>query len=218
MSLPHVENYWNVRLEQARKALVRNGFSASIHADATDAAAHIICNIIPEADLRSVGFGGSATVTGSGIIPKLKQIPGFSVQDSTDPALSREEVIAMRRESLLADMYLASCNAVTIDGKLVNLDKTGNRIASIHFGPRKVLLMVGRNKICPDLETARARVKEIATPINSMRISGKTPCCVTTRCNDCNMPERLCGVWAITEKCFPQGRIHVLLINQDLGY
>ncbi|MDL2272333.1 lactate utilization protein [Desulfovibrio sp. OttesenSCG-928-I05] len=218
MVLSPPENYWNVRLEQTRKALVHNGFAASIHADVNDASAHVIANIIPEAGLKSVGFGGSATVKGSGIIPKLKQLAGFTVLDSTDPALSREEVLALRRESLLADMYLTSSNAVTVDGKLVNLDKMGNRVASIHFGPRKVLLMVGRNKICADEANARSRVKEIATPINAMRLGGKTPCSITTRCTDCNTQDRICGVWTITEKCFPQGRIHVLLINQDLGY
>lgn len=218
MTLAPRDNYWNIRLEKTRKALTDNGFAASIHQSTEDAVAHVIANIIPENGLKSVGFGGSVTVTESGIIPKLKQIPDLYVLDSTDPTLSRAEVMEMRRQSLLLDMFLASSNALTVDGVLVNLDKMGNRVAAMHYGPKKALLMVGRNKICADLHDAKCRVKETAAPMNTMRIGCKTPCAVTTRCNDCATPDRICGVWTITEKCFPTGRIHVLLINEDLGF
>jgi hypothetical protein len=118
---------------------------------------------------------------------------------------------------MLVDLYLTGTNAVTEDGQLVNLDMIGNRVAAITFGPRKVVVVVGRNKVVPDLETAMYRIKDYAAPANTMRLDMKTPCVKTSVCADCSSPARICNYWTITEKSFPKHRIAVILINEDLG-
>ena len=118
---------------------------------------------------------------------------------------------------LLADLFITGTNAVTETGKLVNLDMTGNRVASITFGPKNVILLVGRNKVVPDLEDAMLRVKNYTAPVNAMRLDMKTPCVSTSFCEECKSPSRICNTWTITEKSFPKGRNKIVLINADLG-
>ena len=113
---------------------------------------------------------------------------------------------------------ITGTNALTETGKLVNLDMIGNRVAAITFGPRSVVILVGRNKIVPDVEEATFRVKNYAAPVNAMRLDKKTPCAETSYCHDCKSPERICNSWSIVEKSFPKGRIKVVLINEDLGF
>jgi len=99
----------------------------------------------------------------------------------------------------------------------VNLDMIGNRIGGLTFGPKEVVVLAGRNKIVPDLEDAMLRIKNYVAPVNAMRLEMKTPCVKTGRCEDCKSPSRICNTWTITEKAFPKGRVHVILINRDLG-
>ena len=123
-----------------------------------------------------------------------------------------------RRQALLVDLFFTSTNAVTESGHLVNLDMIGNRIAALTFGPKFVVVLVGRNKIVPDLETAWDRIKNYAAPVNSMRLEKKTPCQTTSFCQDCSSPDRICNTWTITEKAFPKNRVKIILINEDLGF
>lgn len=102
-------------------------------------------------------------------------------------------------------------------GHLVNLDMIGNRVAALTFGPKKVVVLIGRNKIVPDLESAMYRIKDYAAPTNAMRLDCKTPCAKTSECADCKSPGRICNSWAITEKSFPKNRITVILIDEELG-
>ena len=99
----------------------------------------------------------------------------------------------------------------------MNLDMTGNRVAAITFGPKNVIILVGRNKIVPDDEEASYRIKDYAAPANAMRLDKKTPCVKTSYCEDCKSPDRVCNTWTITEKSFPKGRIKIVLINDVLG-
>ena len=115
------------------------------------------------------------------------------------------------------DLFITGTNAVTETGELVNLDMYGNRVAGITFGPRHVVILVGRNKIVPDLEAAMVRIKEYAAPANTMRLDKKTPCVKTSICEECKSPDRICNTWTITQKSFPKGRIKVVLINEVLG-
>lgn len=212
------EQYWGIRLETAQEALQKNGFAVSIHPTAKEAARFVAEDMLPITDPKIVGFGGSVTVIRSGLLDLIRAKSGITLLDTTDRSLSREQIIELRRQALLSDFFLASSNAVTMDGKLLNLDMIGNRVGAMHFGPRKVALLVGRNKLCEDMDQARVRVKELASPMNTMRIGSKTPCVKTGRCSDCKSPERICNVWTVTEKCFPPQRIHVLLINEEAGF
>ena len=119
---------------------------------------------------------------------------------------------------MLVDLFITGTNAVTEKGRLVNLDMIGNRVAAITFGPKNVIIMVGRNKIVADVDEAIERIKTYAAPVNVMRLEKKTPCLQTGVCQNCKSPERICNAWTISEKSFPQGRIKVILINEDLGF
>ena len=122
---------------------------------------------------------GSMTTTNLGLWEKVAALPGVNLLDPYLPGLSPEEGMEIRRRGMSADVMIASSNAITLDGKLVNLDGMGNRVAAMIFGPTKVILVVGVNKITPDLESAMARVKHYAAPINSMRINYQNPCVET---------------------------------------
>jgi hypothetical protein len=173
--------------------------------------------ILPKTGAQSVGFGGSMTAVGTGLFRTFKSRTDIAMIDTLDKQVPFEELMERRRKSLLVDLFITGSNAVTEDGQLVNLDMLGNRVAALTFGPRHVVVLVGRNKIVPSLEDAMFRVKNIAAPANAMRLDKKTPCVKTSYCEECKSPERICNSWAITEKSFPKGRVKVVLINQELG-
>ena len=210
--------YWLVKLEKVKAALEGNGFTVSLHDDPEDAARHVAERILPLVKPRTVGFGGSQTVVDSGVLDLIRKLPDVELMDALRPGLSAEEVLELRRRMLLADLYLASSNALTLDGKLVNCDGSGNRVASLHFGPRKVVLLVGRNKICASVDEGITRIKTLAAPMNNLRLRKDTPCVKTGLCMNCKSPGRICSVWTITEKCFPAGRIHIQLIKAEAGF
>jgi hypothetical protein len=213
-----LENYHLVRLERASKALTDNFFEATIHQSLAEAEDHVLGTIVPAASPRSVGFGGSATLASSQLVSRLKAVPGLEVIDRNDPSFPPEVRAELSRKTLLCDLFVCSSNAVTIDGELVNIDKFGNRVAALTFGPLKVALLVGRNKIVGDVHQGIHRAKSVAAAANAIRLSIDTPCAKTAKCFDCKGPTRLCGTTVITSRSFPAGRIHVLLINQDLGF
>ena len=212
------EKYWLTRLESCAKALTKNGFSAIVVdriEDAANAAAEIIEKLAP----RTIGYADSRTMHRSGILNVIRQDDRRTLIDGFDPSKERAENLLTRRQALLSDLFLTGANAVTEKGELVWLDMLGNRIAAVAFGPEHVLLFIGRNKLTPDLESARQRIKTLAAPMNALaHATFKTPCRTTARCHDCNSPDRICNGWLILEKCFPKERIAVILINEDLGY
>jgi hypothetical protein len=148
----------------------------------------------------------------------LKNDPRYTILDTYDKSLSPEESLQRRRESLLVDLFITGTNALTEDGQLVNLDMIGNRVAALTFGPKHVLLFIGRNKIVADRDAAMARVKHYAAPVNVMRLEKKSPCGKTGRCEDCSSPDRICNTWTITEKSFPKKRIKIVLVNEEMGF
>jgi len=122
-----------------------------------------------------------------------------------------------RRAALLVDLFIMGTNAITQEGELVNLDMIGNRVGGLIFGPKNVVILVGRNKIVPDLEAAMGRIKNYVAPINTKRLGKKTPCVKTSYCEECQSEERICNAWTIIQKSFPKKRVKVVLINEDLG-
>ena len=161
---------------------------------------------------------GSMTATDMGLWEEITNLPQVKLIDPYQPGIAPEEGLERRRQGLTADVMIASSNAVTLDGKLVNLDGMGNRVAAIAFGPKKVVLLVGMNKVAPDLESAMARIKHRAAPMNNIRLGLKNPCVETGLCSDCKTPQRICNMWGIIEGHLIQNRIHVKLIGEDLGY
>jgi len=212
-----LDSYWTTRLAVVQKALEANNFEAHVAPDTAAAHALVIDRMLPQSGARTVAFGGSMTALAAGLFATIKGRNNLEMIDTLDKQIAVEEQLERRRRSLLVDFYIMGTNAVTEEGQLVNLDMLGNRVAALTFGPRHVVVLVGRNKIVTSLEDAMFRVKNIAAPANAMRLDKKTPCVKTSYCEECKSPERICNTWTITEKSFPKGRVKVILINQDLG-
>lgn len=213
-----VENYWQIRLNYLKKTLEENNFEVFIAETPADAKDIVFNTIIPQTTPKTVSWGGSMTLRETGIRDALLTEAGITVLNPDDPKLSKEEVYELRRQALLVDLYFTGTNAITEDGQLVNLDAIGNRVTALNFGPRNVVVIAGRNKIVPGIEEAMMRIKNYVAPVNIMRLDRKTPCLVTSICQDCKSHERICNVWTITEKAFPKNRIKVVLVNQDMGF
>jgi len=212
-----IDNYWKLRLTDIKAALESNNFEVFLADNKEDAHKIVLEDIIPPLNARTVSWGGSMTVIASGLYHHLKDNSDLEVLDTLDKKIPQDEMIERRRQSLLVDLFITGTNAVTETGQLVNLDMIGNRICALTFGPKWVILLIGRNKIVTDLDEAMFRVKNYAAPANSMRLDKKTPCVKTSYCEECKSPDRICNTWTITEKSFPKGRVKVVLINEDLG-
>ena len=211
-------HYWNLRIEALQQTLGNNNFEVHVASGADDAARRVIEDILPAVKPASMSWGGSRTFVECGLYKALRGREDIQVVDTYDTALSDADKMERRRQALLVDLFITSTNAVTESGHLVNLDMIGNRVGALTFGPRFVVVLVGRNKIVPDLEGAWDRIKNYAAPVNTMRLEKKTPCRSTAFCQDCSSPERICNTWTITEKSFPKHRIKIVLINTDLGF
>jgi L-lactate utilization protein LutB len=212
-----VEHYWQIRLKAVKEALEANNFEVFLAADVGEAGKIVKEQILPAVGAKSVSWGGSMTFLATGLYEEIKKMRGLEIFDAFDRSKPAEQVLETRRKSVLADLFITGTNAMTEGGILVNLDMIGNRACSINFGPKHVVILVGRNKIVAELDDAMYRVKNYAAPLNAMRLDKKTPCVKTSYCEDCKSPDRICNVWTITEKSYPKGRIKVVLINQDLG-
>jgi hypothetical protein len=213
-----VDNYWQIRLNNVKKELEKNNFEVFLVNSSSEAKDLVLNAIIPQLGPKTIAWGGSVTFGSTGLAPILMADPRFVVINPYESGITPAESYERRRQSLLADIFFAGSNALTEDGKLVNLDGIGNRIGGINFGPKNAVLFVGRNKLAFDVESAMIRVKNIAAPINAMRLDKKTPCVATSFCQDCASPDRICSFWTITEKSFPKHRIKVILINEDAGF
>jgi L-lactate utilization protein LutB len=213
-----IENYWKTRLTELKEALTENNFDVFIAENPEEAKSIVLEKIIPEISPKSVSWGGSLTFVATGLYDVFKNNNDLDVLDTYDKKLSPEESLERRRRSLLVDLFITGSNAVTEAGQLVNLDMIGNRVGAITFGPKHVIILVGRNKIVPDLDEAMFRIQNYAAPVNTMRLDKKTPCAKSSFCADCKSPDRICNTWTITEKSFPKKRVKIVLINKDLGF
>jgi L-lactate utilization protein LutB len=212
-----IDNFWSLRIKDLKEVLEANNFEVHIAGNVEEAKKIVLDDILPKSGAKSISWGGSMTYVQTGLYKELKNYPGLEILDTYEQGVAPEEMYERRRRALLVDLFFTGTNAVTETGKLVNLDMTGNRVGAITFGPRSVVILMGRNKIVPDIEDAMLRVKNFAAPANAMRLDKKTPCVKTSVCEECRSPDRICNSWTITEKSYPKGRIKVILINEDLG-
>jgi hypothetical protein len=211
-------NYWKLRLGEVKTALESNNFEVFVADDCRAAAQVVTADILPGLDVKTISWGGSMTFQAAdGLYERLKNDADFDVLDTFDKNIPGPEKQERRRKALLADLFITGTNAITESGQLVNLDMIGNRIGALTFGPRWVIILVGRNKLVANLDDAMYRIKNYVAPANSMRLDKKTPCVKTSFCEECNSPDRICNTWTITEKSFPKGRVKIVLINEDLG-
>jgi len=202
-----------LRLNTVAKALESNGFKVYVVPDRVTAK-ELILSLIPEGSV--VGIGGSVTIREVGIIEELER-RGFKVVHHW-VKVSPEESLELRRKALTSDVYLCSSNAVTLDGKLINIDALGNRVAAMVFGPKRVIVVVGRNKLVRNVEEGVSRAKNIAAVANALRLNYKTPCTTLGYCVDCKSPERSCNITVVIERKPTATDVHVVLVNEDLGF
>ncbi|MEJ5378265.1 MAG: lactate utilization protein [bacterium] len=210
------QNSWNEKVARKIIAELEKRRMEGSYAPSAAQARKEILAMIPEGS--SVYRCGSMTLVSMGFWEEVAKIPGVRLIDPFEPGLSPEESLERRRQGLLADILVTSSNAVTLDGKLVNLDGMGNRVAAMIFGPKKVILAVGMNKVVADVDAAMARVKHYSAPVNTIRLGFKNPCLETGLCADCRSPQRICNAWTVIQNQMIQGRIHVKLIGEHLGY
>ncbi|MDY6880335.1 MAG: lactate utilization protein [Thermodesulfobacteriota bacterium] len=202
------------RAEKAVKALKKNAFEALYVHDGDTACAEVLKLIPKEAE---IGVGGSMTMRQIGVMEALEK-QGNTIYDHWKPGLTPEEVLKIRKAHLTCDVFLTSANAVTLDGMLVSTDGVGNRVGAMIFGPGKVIVVAGANKIVEDLQGALKRIKETATPQVVKDMGMDVPCAATGICSDCNSPMRACRATVILERKPLLSDIHVILVGRDLGF
>lgn len=199
------------------EALKKNRMNGAYLADPAQVAAQVLA-LIPQG--ASVALGGSMTLTETGVLAALHQGQSqgsLKLIDRYEKGLSPEQVMERLRQGLTADVFVSGVNAVTEQGELVFVDATCNRVAPILFGPAKVILVAGCNKIVPNLAYAQERIRHFVAPANARRLGRKTPCAETGECADCNSPERICNATVVIHKQAKAERLHVLLVGESLG-
>lgn len=203
------------KCRRAVTSLERNGFTAHYCPTPQAAAEYIIAGA---EDSVTVGFGGSMSIVSLGVEQMLRE-QGKEILNHSAPGLSRDEKLVIMRRQLTCDLFLSGCNALTLNGELVNIDATGNRVGAMIFGPLRVIVVAGRNKLVDGTpQDAIERVKSWATPPNSKRLNFKTPCSATGFCNDCNSPDRLCRVTTVIDRKPRLTDFHILVVNAELGF
>jgi L-lactate utilization protein LutB len=165
----------------------------------------------------SASFGGSMTLEESGIMSMLENREDIILLDRMK-ATTPEEQREIYQKIFSSDYYFMSTNALTMEGELVNIDGNGNRVASLIFGPKNVIVVAGMNKVVKDVKTAYSRVKNIASPMNCNRLQKKTPCAITGQCGDCYSPDCICSHTVVTRRSGTPGRIKLILVGEELGY
>ena len=196
--------------KKVMKGLESRNMSAYYAAD-RDAAKAIALSLIPEG--ASVTMGGAMSAHEIGLVDALKA--------GNYRFIDRDAYEDKRQAMLLAydaDVFLSSANAITEDGVMINIDGNANRVSAICQGPKKVVFIVGMNKVCPDVDSAMKRARNVAAPINAQRFGLSTPCAKTGACMDCKSPDTICCQFLVTRFSRHKDRIHVILVNDNLGF
>ncbi|MEM5947441.1 lactate utilization protein [Spirochaetia bacterium 38H-sp] len=205
-------SFINNRIKILEKNLRKRGFGFFFASTTEELHIHIK-EIIEENSI--VSWGGSVTLEETGIKELLRN-GNYNILDR-EQAESPEEIEEIYHKALSADFYLMSTSAISLDGQLVNIDGRGNRLAALIYGPRKVIIITGYNKITSTLEEAMARLKNTAAPLNAIRLHKKTPCTKETICRDCLGQDSICSHTVITRRSVPEGRIHIVMLGEESG-
>ena len=200
------------RIEKTMANLEKNNF-AVYRAKSREEIISIVSSLVPSG--AEVGFGGSVSLYQSGVLEYLRDREDISLLDRDQ---NPEKAGELMKKALTCDVYFASSNAVTENGELFNVDGRGSRVAPMIYGPESVVLIVGANKIVPDLAAAEMRVKKIAAPANTMRLNCETPCRYTGECADCKSPARICCDFVTMKMQRVKGRIKVIITDESYGF
>jgi hypothetical protein len=211
---PNKQWWVEERIKKAIEKLEAHGFRAIYVRTKEEAVQEIWKHVTPK---QRIGVGGSLTIRELGILDRL-EAQGCTVYDHWKPGLSKETILGIRRSQMTSDLFLSSVNAITLNGELINIDGVGNRVNSTIFGPEKVILVVGYNKIVEDVQEGIKRIKDVAAPMNAKRLNVDVPCVKLGKCVDCNSPNRVCRVIVIHERKPVLTDILVVLVGEELGY
>lgn len=195
------------------KNLQRRHYKACYCKSSSDAVDKVK-ELIPEGS--SISWGGSQSIRLSGITKMLKT-GKYDVYDRDD-VHSQEDKLRIYRKAFECDYYLASANAISEDGVVINIDGNGNRVAAITWGPKNVILVIGLNKVCQDVDSAIKRARSVAAPTNMARFDFKTPCQTDGTCHDCLSADSICNYISIMRMSHPAGRHTIILVGEELGY
>ena len=206
------ELYYEKRGQILVKNLQSRHFEAYYCADKEQALEKAL-ELIPEG--ASVGWGGAMSCEQIGLMQALKA-GNYRAMDRS-LAKTAEEREQMMKDMLFADVFLTGANGLSLDGQMVNIDGTGNRLAAICYGPKTILVVAGMNKVEDTLEAAITRARTVAAPMNKQRFANVTPCDVTGSCADCKSEGCICNQILVTRHCRPAGRIKFILVGEDLG-
>lgn len=201
------------KVKRTIDALKANGFEAVYVETAADARDYLLKEV---SDDQSVGFGGSITLQDVGIYEALKE-RGSEVHWHWFPEEGEDRKSVMKK-AMITDVYMSGINGLTEDGRIINIDGTGNRLASILFGHDRLFLVAGVNKISQNYEESMIRIKNVACPLNTQRLSIPTPCEKLGKCMACSSPNRICNATLILEKQHGGVPTTVVLINESLGF
>lgn len=208
-----VKKYYQIKAEQVIKNFKKRSIEG-YYCHGAEEAVEKVLELIPEGS--SVAWGGSMTLRQIGLLRRLKKAE-LKLLDR-DSAKNDEEKQIIQYKTFNCDYYLMSSNAITQDGKLVNIDGNGNRIAALIYGPANVIIIAGMNKVTEDEESAMKRVRNYAAPVNSLRLGKNTPCTRTGNCNECLSEDCSCCQVLVTRKSNNKNRIKVVLVGEELGF
>jgi len=194
--------------------LNKHNFSARYFSNRQEALDYVF-QLIPEG--ATIGMGGSRTGMELGLWERLVT-RGHELFNHNQEGLSQEERIDRRYKQLTCDVFLTGANAITLTGEIVNRDAFGNRVAAMMFGPKKVIIIAGTNKIVRDVEEADKRIKMYAAPMNVKRYEMPNPCLKTGECVDCNSPTRACNITTVLSRRPPLTDIHVVILGENIGF
>lgn len=208
-------NWLNTKkIERTIESLEKNNMKG-YYAKNNEDLLNLIKSIAKEGEVVSVG--GSISLFETKVIDLLRS-GRYEFLDRYKEGLTPNDIKEIYRKSFSCDTYFASANAITEDGEIFNVDGNGNRVAAILYGPDKVILVVGVNKIVKDLDEAIKRNKEVSAPANGKRLNTKTPCAKVGYCMDCNSEDRICCEYTLIKKQRTANRIHIIFINDSIGY
>lgn len=202
------------QVERTIEALEKNNMNG-YYVESKEELINKVCELVDEKS--KVACGGSMTLFETGVIDHLRT-DRYNFLDRYKEGITQQEINEIYRGAFSCDAYFASSNAVTENGELYNVDGNGNRVAAMIFGPQRVILVCGINKIVKNVDEAIKRNKEVAGPANAKRLDRKTPCAVTGVCVNCNSPEKICREYTLIKSQGNKDRIHVIFINEEVGY
>ncbi len=207
------KKYYSTMSKKLLSEIRKRNMDAEYYDDSASALKAVMADI-PEGS--TVSWGGSVSLAQAGFHDALRN-GNFNLLDR-DRAETPAETDEIYHKAFSCDYYFMGTNAITADGKLVNIDGRGNRLAALLFGPARVIIVVGMNKVAADEKEALSRVNNVASPQNAVRLDKNTPCGKTGRCGDCLSDDCICSNIVITRRSWSAGRIKVILIGEDLGY